>query len=1130
MISVYIQFSLCMHASGFGNISLDAIYMECGMCNHVNTIVIKHVVLSTVTVVLISSAMEDRDCCKALRLGLHVLLLAALVAGQWPSICPNRTLRVLRGQTVDIRPLLTISGLDNPQLTHCSFRQLPHSVHLSCGDLSPSWVQCNSSGPLVYRHYGCSSTRELLYLQLLISENSSATNESESEHHVMFSSLEVIVGDVDMRLVYLQTKTVLSEGYEYTQLTPIFPPEWIGNCYYRMVRTFLPTAEVIGMVNRPLPCGYVPREQFLLLENANKNRSVLLEVTGTSSSMPDTLRVLLYANSPRDEEDYARTLPLLLPHSTLQVLQFSHAPVSAKLLPCPHSYRQCVYIFPVLRAGAFVPGYSPSNPHSRHTKFTSEDVSARIVAFIPNQEPLTQTYEYTIFDYAGHLLAQSAIEVTVLRRDWNIPSRRMFASPQVMRGGQVVLNTNYLQFYIPPDSFCMDNTFLSLTHSPLHGHWRLTDGGSLMINQSFSHTYLQKGMLVYEHNGNDSTNADGTVWTVTCDGKSFQLQMTLLIIPGPNELPPTTEVQSTTLLTFCGKASPLLLDTTVYADPGLHFDVNASEGRFIRLANTSILSDYPLPPYITSSNLLYEESVTTFSIEEVEQNLIWYIPLCSAPKPLKLNAHVPGEPLQFGIQLQVPYSNFSLEDFFLVSSYNDLLNLVQNHPLPVASFSPVYITTSFLYTHSYFNSPDVITYRMLTQPQYGHICLASDFDCSQPLHYFTQTQVDKFMVVYTPDNSSTLHNDSFEFELRYRDIRLIRPFISVFYIHAAQLEPLILAEKQLWVEVGKVVTIPLRHFRPLYYQLRKKAVFKIDTPPQFGELFVPNHPPNVLNSSYTFDDLKNNRMKYRFGMSQNCSDSFTFIASNSTHNISKTIVIAIRQRQEELLGLRREKKAMPSQDNFVFASQDFKVLSDFCPQFVHVILEIEPRFGQLRLFHPSLNTFTCLRNSDMFTSEDINAGRLWYTANYHAQVNVSCLPSETFRFSLSDPQVNLRGLRRIYSNFVVTFLQPTESIRIDASFNTTDTYVLSWLPKQQIFGYVFQPDDIHVDSTPNLQDKNISVKILIKESPKKGWIRKNNQPVSGCLCMLLGAQMMRNSTTFVLNYNLNHVFFYFVQV
>lgn len=1041
--------------------------------------------------------MEDRDCCKALRLGLHVLLLAALVACQYPTIRIDRALRVRRGLTADVRPLLTISGLDSPQLTHCSFRQLPHSAHLSCGDLRPSWVQCNSSGPLVYRHYGCSSTRELLYLQLM---TSSATNESESEHHVMFYSLEVIVGDVDMKLVYFETTTVHSEGYEYTQLTPIFPPEWIGKCYYRVVHNYLPTAEIQGMVNSPLPCGYVPREQFRLLENADKNRSVLLEVTGTSSSMPDTLRVLLYANSPRDEEEYVPTLPLVLPHTTLRVLQFSNTPVSANFLPCPHANHQCVYVFPVLRAGIFIPAYSPTNPQSRHTKFTSEDVSARIVTFIPNEESLTQTYEYTIFDYAGHLLAQSAIDVSVLERDWDYPSRRLITSPQVMRGGHVILNANYLQFYIPPKKFCMENTSLSLLHSPVHGHWRLADGGSLMINQSFHHTYLENGMLIYEHHGNDSAIADGTVWTVTCDGKSFQLHTTLLIIPGPNEWPPMTEVQSTILLTFCGRASPLLLDTTVYADPGLRFDVNSSEGTFIRLANTSILSDCPLPPYITSNDLVLEELVTEFSIDEIQQNLIWYIPSCSVSNPLQLHAYVPGQTLQFRMLLQVLYSAFPLEDFFLISSSDDFLKLVQNNPLPVTSSSPVYITASFLYTSSYVNLPDVISYRLLTQPQYGNICLSSDSNCPQPLHHFTQAHVDRFMIVYTPDNRSTLqNNDSFEFELKYRGIGRVRQITRVFYIHAVQLEPLVLPEQQLWVKIGAVVTIPLRLFRPLYYKLRRRAVFNIVTPPQFGKLFVRNPPQSVLNSTYTFDDLRSHRLRYRhLRGSQNCSDSFTFTASNSTHTLSKTVAIAIRQKDRDSIGILGETKRVPSQDNFVFTKQDFEVLSDFCPEFVHLMVEREPEFGRLRLFQPSLNTFIYLRNSSNFTSEDVSAGRLWYTANHQTRDNP---PSEALNFTVYDPRLFedfLPPYRRIYSNFVVKFLQPTGPIHIDAAFNTTDTYILSWLPEEQRFGYVFQPDNIRVDSTPSLQSKNISVKILIKESPKKGWIKKGNRPVSGC--------------------------------
>ena len=971
-------------------------------------------------------------------------------------------------------------------------------------------MRCDSSGPLVYQHYGCSSTRDLLYLQLLASKNDSAVTEGEAEHYVAFFSLEVVVEDFDMKLMHLKTATRLSEGYEYTQLTPVFPHEWVGKCYYRIVRSILPTAEVQGMVNSPLPCGYVPKElRFSLLENANKNRSVLFEVTGTSPSMPAMLRVLLFANSSRDMED---SLPLLLPRTTLRVLQFSNTPVSSNLLQCPQSYHQCVYDLPVLQAGAFVPAYSPIKPQSTHTKFTSEDVAAGIVAFIPNQDPLINTYEYTISDYAGHILAQSAVTVSVLGEDWDRPSLRFVTSLQVPWGGRSFLNDSQLVFYIPPESYCLENTFISLMQSPAHGTWSLVvDGRSLTINESFNiHTALENGAVVYQHDGGAGTTADGTVWTVTCDGRSFQLHMSLLIIPEREEWLPKTRALPSTLLTFCGRASPLLLDTTVYAEPGLHFDVNASEGSIVRFLSTNTLSEYPFPPYI-AYNPVSVEMVTQFSIEEVQQGLIWYIPECSVPNSLELSVHIPGETTVTTMLLQVLYSMVSLEELFFISSTDDFLSVIQNQPLPVASTSPVYISTSFLFTQPYSDSPSTITYKVLTPPRYGRICLSSaPFHCNQSLDNFTQVDVDSFRIVYRPGNDFTAllqHNDSFKFELQYRDIKLVPPVTGVFKIYAAQLEPLVPPEEQVWMEPGAVKVIPLRLFRTLYKQLQKRATFHILALPQFGELLVPNHPRLVVNKSrYTFEELKTNRLRYDHnGGSQDCSDSFTFVASNSTHNISKTIVIAIRRQHMDSIGLVMN-KFVHAQDNFVFTSQDIEVHNDFCPPFVQVTLQGEPMFGHLRLFQPSLHTFVRLENNSVYTVEDIRKGRLWYTAYTHLNLPDSGL-NDTGTTSgplcvdsyLSDPRINANNRpwdpRRLF-NFEVTFLQPTERIHINTVFNTHDIYLISWLPEKEAYGYVLRPDDIRVDSTPDLRAKNISVKILIKDIPKKGWIKKNNQIVS----------------------------------
>ena len=270
---------------------------------------------------------------------------------------------------------------------------------------------------------------------------------------------------------------------------------------------------------------------------------------------------------------------------------------------------------------------------------------------------------------------------------------------------------------------------------------------------------------------------------------------------------------------------------------------------------------------------------------------------------------------------------------------------------------------------------------------------------------------------------------------------------------------------------------------------------------------MPNPTPQTTTGtpSYTFEELRRNRLQYRyFGLTQSCGDSFTFSASNSTHSVIETVAIAIRQRQDELLGLWEVAKSVLAQENFVFTSQDFRVLSDFCPQFVQFMVKAEPTKGRLRLFQPSLHTFVQLRNDSIFSAEDVMNGRLWYMTSERHQNSSSITEGrinepQTMKFYLSDPKnfrdpsEQLNG--KISIDYEVTFLQPTE-IRIHTVFNTRDVYVLSWIPELGRFGYVFQRDDIRVDSTPSLSERDISVKILVKESPRKGLIQRHGQPVS----------------------------------
>ena len=1053
----------------------------------------------------------------------RIFLLAALPAGgiPWPSVRLAPTVTVRRGLATDVNPIITGLDEDRHTLTHCAVRQVPHTTHLSCGSLRPSSVSCDAPGPLVYQHYGCSSTRDLLHLQLLASRNGS----TGEEQHLRFLSVEIVVEDYNGRLVQLETTTWPSEGYTYTQLTPVFPPEWIGKCYYRLVRSLLPTAVVQGIIiDSPLPCGYVPQDPFLLLEDAHQNRSILIEVTGTVPTMPELLRVLLFANLTVTEE------PLALPNTSLQVLQFSHMPVSLDTLPCPHSSNQCIYVFPVLPAGAFISPYTPSNPQSSITKFTSEDIAAGTVVFVPNETlsafPPTitsNTYDYTIFDYANHMLAQSAVEVTVFRVDWNYPSLRFITSPRVQLGGHVALNNGHLQFYIEPDSFCEQNTLVTVSRGPNYGTWTFSGGGeegrNLVIGETFSHSLLRNGSLLYQHDGSRCTTSDATIWNITCSGRTFQLGMTLLIVPEIGDRwYPLLKVQPSTLVTFCGRASPLLLDNPLYSNGGLRFDVNVTHGAVVRLnRDLDTLSVNPFPPYMVSDSVVPHETATQFSIDEVQRGLIWYIPDCSGTNWLEVSIHETQQQtsIHSPMQVLVLYSTVPLEEFFLLSSAREFLRVVKNQPLPVASAeNAVYITTTFLYTRcSNVGPPSAIAYRVLQPPQYGHICFAtleSDL-CTQSLPQFTQTDLDRFKIVYRPDSEShqllRQNNDSFSFEVVYRNVGLAQRLTGVFQIYAARVNPLVTSEEQLWVEPQGSLTIPPSLFRDSAIKPLRNARFHLLVLPQFGELVMPNPTPQTTTGtpSYTFEELRRNRLQYRyFGLTQSCGDSFTFSASNSTHSVIETVAIAIRQRQDELLGLWEVAKSVLAQENFVFTSQDFRVLSDFCPQFVQFMVKAEPTKGRLRLFQPSLHTFVQLRNDSIFSAEDVMNGRLWYMASERHQNSSSITEGrinepQTMKFYLSDPKnfrdpsEQLNG--KISIDYEVTFLQPTE-IRIHTVFNTRDVYVLSWIPELGRFGYVFERDDIRVDSTPSLSERDISVKILVKESPRKGLIQRHGQPVS----------------------------------
>lgn len=1060
------------------------------------------------------AAARSSGRCGVVHWCFSILFLAAFAAcGQeWPSVHLERSVTVTRGQTTDVNP--NITGLDENQLTYCVVRQVPQTAHLSCGALQPQSVDCDAAPEsLIYKHYGCKTTRDLLHLQLLATRNG-------SQHYVQFYSVEVIVEDYRGRLMSLETSIRPSAGYTYTQFKPIFPTQWVGKCYYRITRSLLPTAEIQGPVNySPLPCGYVPKNSsFYLINISPHNRSILIEVTGTAPEMPDELRVLMFANTS------VPVRPQVLSRSSLVVLQSSHTPVPPAVLPCSHPSRQCIFVLPVLETGAFVPAYSPRYPHSSITKFTSEDVAAGIVMFVPNtshfnphQSTVNVAYNYTVLDYSNHMLAQGSVSVTVYGVNWSYPSLRFVSTPLVQSGGSVSVDSNDMQFYFEPEGPCSaQNTYISISQSPRHGSWYFAPGSrgnssrsggggaeeemeAIQIGEAFPYCYLKNGSLVYQHRGDEGYVADSTVWNISCQANSFELGTTVLIMY--DNWTPFAKVDPCVLIIFCGRLSPVLADVPLYSNHKLHFDLNASHGTVVRLDGApNMLKTMLLPPYLSSGSYFAGNSVTQVSIEELQRGLVWYIPSCPPSSSLNLTLSLPNQQNQVNFLLL--YSTAPLEDFLMLSTDRDYLRIVKNQPLPISSAkTAVYITSAFLYT-TYGNneSPDLVVYRVLEPPRYGKLCPAflEPHLCNQSLTEFTQSQLDRYKIVYRLTSSNfpdfMQNNDTVTLELLYQGVSQARRKIFVFRLFAVdESESVPLLDTQLWVNGGKKVTIPLKLFKPL-----RPLTFQFLVLPQFGRLVLRNRSLQTVQSShlYTFGDIESGRLQYRHrNPVQSCRDTFTFSASNSTHNLTQTIVIAIRQRREEKLGVwEGSKSVFRGQDNFVLTSEDFNFLSDFCLEFLKLTVDTEPSHGVLRLFLPKLRTFVQVRDGDGFDAEDVENGRLWYMLIPHNGSSVSPR-NDGMKFTLSDPENFGNGSKpRAIFDYQLMFLQP-EKLQIQVLIETRDVYVLSWIPELEWYGYVFQPGNIQVRSNPDLSQRNISIKILVKDVPRKGLIKREQQTV-----------------------------------
>ena len=985
--------------------------------------------------------------------------------------------------------------------------QYVEETGLSCGSVYPSQFDCSHNSSVVYQHYGCLSSHEIVNFQLSILPNNFSVENANQNVVVRFFSVEVVIED---------SQSPLSKLTLYTQVLPSsdvafrveFPRDLVGRCHYQLVTSHhllpLPLAgQLHGTASsHTFPCGYAPKNPLHYVPNRESKAPRDYVMIRVSSEQEEVYVIL---------EVWRSSVPLLpnVLMKELVVQGTTYTPIPDHLFLLQDRELQYKYIVPLHSSGRLVFLLSPSE---NQTVFTSAHLRAGLVSYHSRETltPTNSTLHYTVADLAGTELVQGAIALRSLPESWSL-SQRTNKGLSLAQGGTTAVNSVKLDFYML--GVCVDHSTVTLVQPPRHGVFFLHNNTNI-TNTTIPLNSLRNSSVVYRHSG-DEVLADNCVWEFFCPlglklVLSFDIRIASLGGTPPHWAP------GHTLTTYHHLAVPLS-HLPLFAPDSLSGEVvihvvRASAGSLVKVKDSDRLyaARTPFPPYLNASQIS-GSAVVQFTLADTNSRTIWYLPPSNTTvDTLHLTAQAPGPPPHTTDEalISVLIATGRLQSVMVLSTEEVFPRLLRNNPLPLHSHLPVYISPRFLYSQVPQTLASSIVYVVKTPPTHGVLCLAALTACTSSLSEFTQKDINREHVIYQPARGA-LSPDMFEFVVTLHGVPHHNHSRHFFQIHPVP-QDLFSSGRQFWIKSGGKKPVAARYFRPYSHFLGKKIEFFLTSHPQHGSLLLDNapHPAN-----FSFQNLLERKLSYQHHGAQgrHCSDTLSFTASNGTHHLQGTLEIAVAKLVEQLSNLGSGSHHLFGQTSFVFHSAELPVSSTFCAQFVQYLITTPPCHGVLQLYNTQHNTVLQLGQNSTFTAEDVQAGLLRYSLVMPKPLTQNI--SDKFTFKLSDPNPNSNNNAGIRTATPSTLFQIyfvlDQGIWHNLSIYITAPRPLTWLQDHREYGYVLGPEDIDIRS-----ETVLPTEIIINvEQPKFGSIRLNDTRVSHFTLEQLHAGWVRYQTT-----------------
>ena len=1034
--------------------------------------------------------------------------------------------RVRRGGSVDLRAVLEFRPQLLPPATECKVTNIARPG-TNCGSVSPNIFNCRQySGAILYQHYGCFANLEIatFMLSFLPSSNSSAAEtygEDSSSlqptpQHVSLFSVEVHVKGVHPLFQDLRVETVqahaFTNGSAVLNLTIVFPVSMVGT-HYEILSGWkqlqLPMAGLLkGTINQPLPSGYIPTssltyhthspifmDYILLKSYVHKTHQQPFQIAygifgfrasgnaeNISSSFGVASEAIFLEPSVRMVVRQAVNAPVTI--SNLTLLDFiENSTIFGGNSPYQTEEAKPLlrYIFPILSTGAFLSLHSTATNVS-YSVFSSRELCAGEISFHPNDNHLSSTdtsiYHYNITTATGHLIARGEVSVMAKEREVSYPAQRRNIPLKIAEGGWASINVRTIDFYLL--KLDHNTTMIRALRHPSHGYLEYQNG-SHVDGAQLLFLALEGSTFRYQHSGDESL-CDIIIWEVyNHTGDALQVVMSILVAP-MDDTHPTLDVGSTKVHVYRDWAVPISSSSFQPADgdsplENIHIQVVTLQGLLLRvhrnMTHQSELCNFL--PFVSSSLWsCSQEEVRSFSLWELEQQTIWYVPtntLSVEMMTVTVNDSINVGPEIYNLYMAVltQQPNLSL----VLSTTRLYPYIVKNIPLPLYDQEKMFLTPYFLFSQAPPTSSQNVKYIVQNSPRQGHLCAVHNVPCISSLRSFTQQDISYHHIVYQP-NSETLHlPDNFTFELTVQGFHPSNVIIYAFHFTASPPETVV-SDTPLVLSVGSEALFTTQNFQVFSSFLHNKNLtFYILQPPHFGNLILIHSTDNRTGlqsqklSSFTYDDLVDHLLFYNstqhmsFGL---CTDQILFDVVSPNRTLHGRLPIALGN-GGKALSVATQPHTLIGLTRFCLSTDHISVSSSFCAEWVMFVVMTMPSRGYLSVKNHLLKTESLLSSGSRFSARDIQSGLVCYSR--FSSLPIQSNTSDSFSFTTMDPSyTDGKGDTVIMNNFTVLLMPPPSSRDYTLELNLSSRHPITWLPVHQMYGYAIPPSDItHLDTT-----------------------------------------------------------------